>query len=294
VKTCIHTVSYAGVWGQDRLSIEHTIDKAADLGFDGVMLMAKRPHGSVLDLTGQRRRQLLARLRDRGVACACIAGYTNFTAGADHADVPLLEMQIDHVTQLGQLAADLECRVVRIFTGYEVPQLSFDAAWGRCSDAIRECCDRLADLDVTLGVQNHHDLGAGFEALREFVVALDRPNCGACFDAWSPTLQGADVARAAGQMADLTVHTTAADYVRVPRYACQPRLVNYVEQPAYVQAVPMGEGIIDYRGFLGALKAAGYEGYVGYEMCSPLRGGGSLENLDRYARRFLEFMSQCS
>jgi hypothetical protein len=29
---------------------------------------------------------------------------------------------------------------------------------------------------------------------------------------------------------------------------------------------------------------------VAYEMCSPLRGGGGLENLDRYAAKFLEFM----
>jgi hypothetical protein len=29
---------------------------------------------------------------------------------------------------------------------------------------------------------------------------------------------------------------------------------------------------------------------VAYEMCSPLRDGGSLETLDRCARRFLEFM----
>jgi hypothetical protein len=26
-------------------------------------------------------------------------------------------------------------------------------------------------------------------------------------------------------------------------------------------------------------------------MCSPLRGGGTMENLDRYARVFLEYMS---
>jgi hypothetical protein len=25
-------------------------------------------------------------------------------------------------------------------------------------------------------------------------------------------------------------------------------------------------------------------------MCSPLRGGGSLDNLDRYARKFMHFM----
>jgi len=29
---------------------------------------------------------------------------------------------------------------------------------------------------------------------------------------------------------------------------------------------------------------------VAYEMCSPLAGGGSMENLDRCARRFLEFI----
>jgi hypothetical protein len=41
------------------------------------------------------------------------------------------------------------------------------------------------------------------------------------------------------------------------------------------------------------MRAGGFEGSVAYEMCSPLLGGGSLENLDRYARRFVEFMDEC-
>ena len=45
----LHSVSYSGSWGQHFLSVEQFLDKAADLGFDGVMLMAKRPHLSVLD-----------------------------------------------------------------------------------------------------------------------------------------------------------------------------------------------------------------------------------------------------
>ncbi|MHC4438415.1 MAG: hypothetical protein ACYS3S_13725, partial [Planctomycetota bacterium] len=50
VKTCLHSVSYAGFWrGQARLSIDDFLDKAKQLGFDGVMIMAKRPHVSVLD-----------------------------------------------------------------------------------------------------------------------------------------------------------------------------------------------------------------------------------------------------
>jgi len=43
MKTCLHSVSYAGVWrGQARLSVDEFLDKAKQFGFDGVMLMAKR------------------------------------------------------------------------------------------------------------------------------------------------------------------------------------------------------------------------------------------------------------
>jgi len=57
-----------------------------------------------------------------------------------------------------------------------------------------------------------------------------------------------------------------------------------------VQAVPIDEGFIDYRKFLAALRAGGFRGSVAYEMCSALSGGGAMENLDRYASRFLEFL----
>ncbi len=49
-QTALHSVSYAGVWaGQARLSVDQFLARAKLLGFDGVMLMAKRPHLSVLD-----------------------------------------------------------------------------------------------------------------------------------------------------------------------------------------------------------------------------------------------------
>jgi hypothetical protein len=48
---------------------------------------------------------------------------------------------------------------------------------------------------------------------------------------------------------------------------------------------------LDYRSFFQARQAAGYNGYVAYEMCSALGGGGSGQNLDRCARRFLDYMA---
>ena len=48
------------------------------------------------------------------------------------------------------------------------------------------------------------------------------------------------------------------------------------------------DGFIDLEGFFKGLKEGGFDGYVAYEMCSPLRGGGSEENLDATARIALE------
>jgi sugar phosphate isomerase/epimerase len=85
------------------------------------------------------------------------------------------------------------------------------------------------------------------------------------------------------------VQTTLADYVRLTRQVYRPHLVNYERQdPPAVRAVPLGEGFIDFDAFFAGLKEGGFDGYVAYEMCTPVRGGGSEANLDRTAARSLE------
>ena len=143
---------------------------------------------------------------------------------------------------------------------------------------------------MTIGIQDHHDIACGFESLYELIQEVNEPNCRAMFDAWAPALHGVDPATAAARMADVTVYTTTANYQLLPRYRYHPALVNYEKASPMLQAVPMDEGFIDYVPFLAALENGGFAGPVAYEMCSPLRGGGSTKNLDLYARKFLEFM----
>src|SRR5262249_27322157 len=154
-----------------------------------------------------------------------------------------------------------------------------------------ECARDAAKLGVTIGVQNHHDTAVHFESLYDLLQEIGEPNCKAMFDAWAPALHGSDLVAAVKKMAPYTVHTTVADYVRRPRVRYQPPLVNYTRETDAIRAVPMGEGFIDYKGFFKALQEAGYDGYVAYEMCSYLRGGGSEQNLDRCARKFLDYMA---
>jgi sugar phosphate isomerase/epimerase len=68
--------------------------------------------------------------------------------------------------------------------------------------------------------------------------------------------------------------------------------VNYKRLHDTVRAVPLGDGLLDLDAFFAGLTEGGFDGYVAYEMCSPLRGGGSLENLETTARRSLDKIRQ--
>jgi len=291
MKLALFSVSYAGFWGQDQLSLEEFIPRAKPLGYDGVEIMGKRPHAFPADMSSDRIRRIRKLLKNSRLDLLCMAAYTNFTAGAESREVPLLDMQVEYVGQLARITRELGGNLVRIFTGYEVPGPSFGEQWNQCIRGIRACCDAAAKYDVRIGVQNHHDIGVETDGLMELIGEADRKNVFPMFDAWSPFLRGEDLVKAAQKMGALAIYTTVADYVTIPLYRYNPSLVNYEKVgPAMVKAVPMGDGVINYRDFLKAMRDAGYKGPVCYEMCSPLRGGGSLQNLDDYAKQFAAYM----
>jgi sugar phosphate isomerase/epimerase len=288
----LHSVSYSGSWGQAALSLDAFVDKAADLGFPGVMLMAKRPHLSPLDFDNAARRRLRAQLDSRGISTVVLAGYTNFTADLEHSEIPHREIQIQYVVELARLARDIGAPIVRIFTGYDNPVSNYTAQWNMIVAAIQECARRAAPFGVMIGVQNHHDMGVGYQSLLDMMMAINEPNCKPLFDAWAPALHGDDLYASAKAFGSATPHTTIADYQVRPRYKYNPALVNYDKQLGWSQAVPMGEGFVDYRAFLSGLVDGGFTGSLAYEMCSPLLHGGSMETLDRYARQFLAYIEE--
>ena len=290
MEAALFTVSFAGFWGQDRRTLEESIDAAADLGFRGVEIMGKRPHLSPLDWPLEECDRLRARIEERGLALAAVAGYTNFTGGMGAAEVPFVEMQIAYVQELAKRAARMGGDLVRVFTSYERDDVPLARQWQTTVTALRECCDRASDLGVSIGVQNHHDLGVAPKALEELLLQVDRPNLVPMVDCWSLFLRGEDVAATARRFGSRMRFTTVADYVVLPRARYRPDLVNYAPaSPDFAMAVPMGDGDLPYDEFFAALGEAGFDGWVSYEMCSPLRGGGAIANLERCARAFLEY-----
>ncbi len=298
MQLALHSVSYAGVWpGQERLTLESFLARAAALGFSGVMLVAKRPHLSLLDYPShqpEKRESVRGLLAEHGLSVHSLAGYNDFTVGPERPDVPFWEHQIVYIAELAALARDLDCPAIRIFTGYERDGVSYDAGWTSVVTGLREAARLAADFGVVLTVQNHHDIAVDYESMYQLLSEVDHPNCRAAFDAWSPAVQGLhgdELAAAVRRMAPFMAYTTVADYVALPRYRYEPALVNYVEETPRMLGVPLGEGLIDYATFFDTLVATGYTGTVAYEMCSSLRDGGKLDSLDAYARQFQDYMA---
>lgn len=294
MKNALFTVSFAGLWGQQRLTLEQAIAKTAELGFDGVELMGKRPHLSPLDYSIDDCRRLRELLEQHRLEAAAVAAYTNFSGGTDAAEVPFGEMQIAYVEALAARAAVLGGeRLVRVFTSYESPLLSPVEHWQRTVNGLRECCDRAAAHGVTIGLQNHHDIAVSCKAMLELIRQVGRENLIPMVDLWSMHLRGEELGEEFRTLVRMMRFTTVADYTVLPRFKYAPELVNYREvDPPLVMAVPMGEGDLDYARFFDALGESGFEGWCSYETCSPIRGGGSLGNLEHYARRFIEFRAQ--
>lgn len=295
----LHSVSYGGVWrGQAKLSLDEFLLKAKELGFANVEVMAKRPHLCPLDFDAAARVKLKARLKELGLKLVCLAGYPDFLAGSDRKGIPSAEINAIYVAELARLAKDLDVPYIRVFTGYERQgHLSYDEQWGVVVQGLKMASQAAAQYGVTLLVQNHHDIAIHPDAQAWLIKEINEPNCKAAFDAWSPALMGingAELAAAAKKMAPLMAYTTVADYVKHPRAKYDANLTDYLPQDLNVRAVPIGEGFIDYHAFFDALKKAGYKGYVAYEMCEVLDGGGSIENLDKTARKFLSWMSEMS
>jgi sugar phosphate isomerase/epimerase len=296
VKTCLHSVSYLGVWrGQTQLTVDEFLVKAKELGYKGVMLVAKRPHVSPHDYDKAARAKLKAKIDSLGLTLVGLAGYTDFTAGIDKPGIPNAEIQAAWVGEIAELARDLGTNMVRIFTGYERPGIPYDKQYAEVVSGLKMAGKLAAKYGVTLAVQNHHDIALHHDVMYWLLKEVNMPNVMAGWDAWSPTLEGLsteELRESIRKMKPFIVNTIAADYVVHPRFNYANNLTNYKAEMPAMRAVPMGHGIIDYKTWFETLKEIGYRGWVVYEMCEVLDGGGSMENLDKTARIFLDYMKQ--
>ena len=176
MKFILHSVSYSPTWkGQTALSLDRVVAKAAQLGYDGIELIAKRPHASPLDLGADARKRLKETILAKGLELACIAGYQDFSTGLEHPDMPHFEKELLYLRETVRLAHDLGCRIVRIYSGFLRPHIPYEDQWNWCVQYIREGAKFAEDLGVfeeAAAVEAGDEVGLGQEMVVDPVALV--------------------------------------------------------------------------------------------------------------------------
>lgn len=289
MKFILHSVSYSTTWkGQTALPLDDVINKAAQLGFDGIELIAKRPHASPIDLNLDGRKRIKEKIQSKGLELACIAGYQDFSTGLNHPDMPHFEKELLYLRETIRLAYDLGCKIVRIYSGFLRPNIPYEDQWNWCVEYIREGAKFAEDHGVFLALQNHSEITVHHLDVLKMIEEIGSPAMKVALDAPYVLMTGESLEKAVADVGSLIAYSTASDHIH--------RTVSFHNAPSTFKmmgfytlnrslTVPVGEGKVDYRTFLRALKKVGYDSYMAYEICSPIRGGGSEANLDRCAKQ---------
>lgn len=302
MKISLDSVGYAGFFtGGEALTIEQVVKKAAEYGYDGVDLQPHRPMAFPMDLSQDRRKALVDLANSLDVQLGAIEAVTNFMRSrhilTQHQDKELL-----FIRECCKLASDLHISTIRIFAGflgyfltaessqgYGTPAMhsrsievstsdDFLREWEFVREGIREAGLIARDFGVTLALQNHPPITNNTEQTIEMVEEVGLANVKIALDLPLMAQQDDDsIRKLVLRVGDRMVHSRMIG-------------IHFTETMAggvgFDEVVP-GEGRENWLAFLKACKEIGYNGYLGYEQCSPIiLKGHKKGGLDEVGRRY--------
>jgi len=305
MKLGLYSVSYAAIWYRgEALSLPDLIRKARQLGFAGIELDGKRPHGNPMDLDAAARQEIRRIAAGEGIEIAAVASNNDFTTPVpDH-----LEPQILMVREQIRLAADLGSKLLRVFLAwpgvtyradglahYDVARRRWEEIWRDTTRleiwesaraAFRELARFAESEGVVLALQNHGPVIRHHQDVIDMVREVDSPAFRACLDAPLMTRQDDDYMRQACLAGrGLQVHSHCSGEFKRD---AKGRAVQYPYR--------FGEDVPNYPAFVRAMKEIGYDGYVCFEYCHlALNERNEVQGrdfVDAQAALFLEYFGE--
>lgn len=247
-------------------SIEETVRILAELGYEGLEIMADRPHAWPEDLTPARvesiRRALEKhRMKVSNVNAFMMCAYKDPKTGRSGTfhwpswidrDPDVREARIRHTVGCVDLAAAVGAATISTEPGGPLEGRSREEGYRLFAQGLRRAADRAVERGVTVLVEPEPTLlierGSEYE---EFVDRyVDYPGVGLNFDIGHFYCVGED----------------PADLIRgVGRRALHFHLEDIAADRVHFH-LPPGQGALDYRAIFDALRAVGYAGWVTIEL----------------------------
>lgn len=249
-----------------RAGVKKGIKKCSEMGVEGLQLYATEGDLAPENLSGTGRKELLDFIKSNGLSVSALCGDLGghgFTRANDN------ERKIEKSKEILKLAKDLESDVVTTHVGV-IPE--DEDSPGR--KAVREACEELGKFADGLGASFAIETGPEkTEVLKAFLDSLRTGGVKVNFDPANLVMvTGDDPVKGVHTLKDYIVHTHAKDGVRVKE--TDPALIyNYFAEGGigdlrledYFREVPLGEGDVDFDGYIEALREICYNGFLTIE-----------------------------
>lgn len=246
-----------------RLPFDQALDKAANLGAQGIQLYAVEGDYSPEALNAVKRREVLQKLRDRGLVFSALCG----DPGRGFGNKELNPTLIERSKRILDLAKDLGTDIVTTHIGVVPTDPSHDR-YKIMSDA----CFELSAYADSIG--SHFAIETGPETsivLKGFLDQLGSTGVAVNLDPANLVMvTGDDPVQAVHNLKDYIVHTHAKDGKMLTR-GNPEWIYGVIQKPEdvagirFFEEVPLGTGSVDFPNYLKALEAIGYTGYLTIE-----------------------------
>ncbi len=246
-----------------RTDTKTAIQKAAELGADGIQMYSTQGANSPQNLTAGKRRELLDLVKSHGLRFSALCG----DLGQGFANPEKNPALIEQSKRILDLAKDLETDIVTTHIGV-VPE---DASVERYA-IMQQACYELSRYADSIG--SHFAIETGPEksdVLKAFLDSLGSTGVAVNLDPANLVMvAGDDPVVAVHNLKDYIVHTHAKDGVMLhrtsPDYVYGVRaLPDELKGKPLFREVPLGEGSVHFPTYLAALDEVGYRGFLTIE-----------------------------
>ena len=246
-----------------RTDTRTAIQKAAELGAQGIQMYSVKGENTPEALTPAKRRELLDIVKSHGLCFSALCGDLGEGFFRKERNPELIERS----KRILDLAKDLETDIVTTHIGV-VPE---DPAIERYG-IMQEACFELSRYADSIG--SHFAIETGPEpsaTLKKFLDGLHSTGVAVNLDPANLVMVvGDDPVEAVHNLKDYIVHTHAKDGIMVQRtnpeyiYRVTPRPED-VEGIEFFRELPLGEGNVNFKTYLAALEEVGYRGFLTIE-----------------------------
>ncbi len=285
-KVGLYSITFLGVWYKgEALPLEEVLNTAKKLGYDGIEIDGKRPHGNPLDMPTSRCRDLKSMAKDMGLEIYAVSANNDFSSPVPE----YRECQIVYLRELMRMSSDLGVKPLRVFLGwpgvtlrptggrYDIAKGIWEYAhreyepeqvWDWCREGLIESAKYAGDHGITLALQNHKPVINDWLDMIRMIGEVDSPHLKACLDA--PILDDKspeNMMKAAKAVEGIQMLTHfGGEFGR----DSEGRIIDtrdYDSSDIDYDIKKVEEYLPD---FVSAMRGIGYEGWYSYELCHPL------------------------